>query len=112
MVVVTAGNESYYMNKYVKEMWDLIKDGKLKQQDDDRVFIVDGKTGTGKSVFALQQAAYIDPSILTDFSRICFSSVEFIAAIRNTKSTETETKVIIFDEAFRGMSSRSITDSG
>ncbi len=107
MVVVTVGGESYFMDPRLRDKWDSIKDGKLKKIDEDRVYIVDGRERAGKSVFALQQAAYIDPTIIKDLSRITFSAEETLEAIRNTKSTKTQTKAIIFDEAFRGLSSKS-----
>lgn len=62
---------------------------------------------SGKSVFAFQQAAYIDPTILDDMSRVTFTAEQTLTAIRNTKSTLTETKCVIFDEAFKGLASRS-----
>lgn len=103
---------TYYINKGLKERWDKIKDGKLAQMDEDRVYIVDGREGIGKSLFAIQQAAYIDPTIIENegkkiLPRITFSPEETLHAIRNTKSTKTHTKVIVFDEAFRGLSSKS-----
>jgi len=105
MVVVEVGGQQYYINKQVKENWDTLKDGGLIKRDEDRVYIVDGRERTGKSVFAIQQAAYLDPSIIEDkeLSRICFTAEEFLSAIRTTESG----KCIIFDEAFRGLSSRS-----
>jgi hypothetical protein len=67
---------------------------------------------SGKSLFTIQNASYIDPTVLDDkgtkvLPRICFDAKEFLHAIAHTKSTDTHTKVVIFDEAFRGMSSRS-----
>lgn len=106
MVVVTVGGESYYMNPKLKARWDKIKDGKLTKIDDDRVYVVDGREGCGKSVFALQQACYIDPSLVNDPSRIVFGAQQILDAIRKNKSTKTHTKVIIADEAFRGLSSK------
>lgn len=112
MVLVTVKGVSYYMNPKLKEKWDKIKDGKLKKHDEDRVYVVDGRERTGKSLFAIQQASYIDPTILDDekgktLPRITFSPDETLEAIRTTRSTDTQTKVIIFDEAFRGLSSKS-----
>lgn len=107
MVVVTIKGVSYYMNERNKDKWDKIKDGGLNKLDEDRVYVVDGKERSGKSVFTLQQAAYIDPSIVDNLNRICFSPDEFLSAIRNTDSDSKHTKVIIFDEAFSGLSSRS-----
>jgi len=105
MVVVEVGGQSYYINKKLKAHWDKLKDGGLVKRDEDRVYITDGRERTGKSVFAIQQAAYLDPSIIEDkeLSRICFTADEFLTAIRTTESG----KCIVFDEAFRGLSSRS-----
>lgn len=104
---VEVGGISYYMNKHLKAMWDNIKDGKLKKLDEDRVYIVDGRERSGKSLFSIQQACYIDPSLINDLSRITFTTEDTLKAIRNTVSTNTKTKVVIFDEAFRGLSSKS-----
>ena len=101
MVVVTVNSVSYYMNPKLKNLWDSLKEGKLENKDEDRVYIVDGRERSGKSVFALQQAAYIDPTLTVD--RICFTPEEFVNAIKNGKPGQ----VIVFDEAFRGLSSSS-----
>lgn len=113
MVVVTVRGVSYYMNPKIKSTWDRIKDGYLTEKDEDRVYVVDGKERIGKSLFTIQQAAYIDPTILDDgedgtlLPRITFSQEETLKAIRETKSSANETKCIIYDEAFRGLSSKS-----
>lgn len=106
MAVVTVSNATYHINNGLIAKWDKIKDGKLKKQDNDKVYIVDGRERTGKSTFAIQQACYIDPTLIDDVSRICFTADEFLDAIRKTDSDEKVTKCIIFDEAFRGLSSR------
>lgn len=111
MVKVNVRETSYYMNEKIKDKWDNLKDGKLTKNDEDRVYVVDGRERTGKSLFAIQQAAYIDPTILDDengklLPRITYTARETLNAIRHTKSNDKETKVIIFDEAFRGMSSK------
>ena len=102
---------TWYLNAKNKLVWDSIKDGKLAKYDEDRSYIIDGKEGTGKSLFTIQQAAYIDPTILDDdgdkvLPRICFTVDEFIDALRNTKSTPEHTKAVIFDEGFRGFSTK------
>lgn len=99
------------MNQKLIEKWDKIKDGKLSKYDEDRFYIVDGQEGSGKSLFTIQHAAYIDDTILDDedgkvLPRICFTAEEFLNAIRHTKSTQDRTRVVIFDEAFRGLSSK------
>lgn len=112
MVVIEVKGSSYHLDDGSKEKWDSLKDGKLAKWDEDRFYIVDGQEGAGKSLFTIQQGAYIDPTILDDeegkvLPRICFDPDEFLDAIRHTKSTLDHTKVVIFDEAFRGLSSKS-----
>lgn len=107
MAVVDVAGTSYHVDDKLKEKWDRIKDGRLTKEDDDKVFIVDGRERSGKSVFTIQQACYIDPTLPGDLTRICFTADEFLKAIRKTDSTKEITKCIIFDEAFRGLASRS-----
>jgi len=111
MAVVEVSSMKYHMGDNLKPKWDNLKDGKLTISDEDRFYVVDGQEGAGKSLFTIQQAAYIDPTILENegkkiLPRICFTPEEFLYAIRHTKSTKTHTKAVIFDEAFRGMSSK------
>lgn len=107
MAIVDVGGEEYYINKKLKNNWDKIKNGKLKKKGEDRVYIVDGRERSGKSTFAAQQAAYIDPTIIKNPARITYSVEETLKAIRETESDEKITKVIWWDEAFRGLSSKS-----
>jgi len=108
MALVEVCGVSYHMNTKLKSKWDKLKDGTLAKVDEDRVYITDGREGCGKSLFTIQQAAYIDPTVIEgNLDRICFTPEAVLKAIRETKSTKEHTKVIIFDEAFRGMSSKS-----
>lgn len=77
----------------------------LQQQDKDRMEIVDGSEGSGKSVFAMQLGFMVDPSLTLE--RICFSAEEFVKAVRGAKPFQ----CVIFDEAFRGLSSRAALDA-
>lgn len=106
MALVEVSGMTYHVDNNLYIKWNKIKDGKLKKMDNDRVYIVDGRERTGKSVFTMQQACAIDPTLIDDLSRICFSAEEFLEAIRKTDSDDKTTKCIIFDEAFRGLSSR------
>lgn len=104
-------NISYYIEKDLRRRWDKITNGKLAKLDEDRVYVVDGRERSGKSVFTLQQAYYIDPSIIIPEEakkRIVFTADDFLKAIRETQSNKDETRVVVFDEAFRGLSSRSM----
>lgn len=104
---------SYHLDDKLKARWDSLKNGKLAELDEDRIYIVDGREGSGKSLFTLQQASYIDPTVLTDLdskgfpNRVCFSPEEVLAQIRKLRSDNKNTYCVIFDEAFRGLSSRS-----
>ena len=67
---------------------------------------------SGKSLWTIQQSAYIDPTFIERFMNdepaICFTPEETLEAIKKTTSTSKITKCIMFDEAFRGLSSRSV----
>jgi len=91
---------TYHIEPRLKVKWDRLREGKLQHKDEDRCYIVDGRERTGKSVFALQQAKYIDPSFNID--RVCFTPEEFLKQIREAP----EGSCVIFDEAFRGLSSK------
>lgn len=106
MAMVNVGGQEYYINKILKNNWNKIRAGNLKRLNEDRVYIVDGRERSGKSTFTAKNAAYIDPTILNDVSRITYSVEETLEAIRKTESDENNTKVIWWDEAFRGLSSK------
>jgi hypothetical protein len=102
MTIVEVAGTSYFIHPGLKVKWDKIRDGKLAKRDEDRVYIVDGRERIGKSLFAMQQACYIDPSMANDLTRICFTADEFLSAIKKADPGQ----CVIFDEAFRGLSSR------
>lgn len=66
----------------------------------DRVYVVSGRERSGKSTWTFQQAKYIDKNFCLD--RICFTPEQFLTQIR----TAPEGSVVVFDEAFKGFSSR------
>lgn len=145
MGTVKVLDSTYHMNDNLIKKWNALKDGKLKKSDEDRAYVVDGRERTGKSLFSIQQGAYIDPTLLEDekdgkilpristkdisswevnskwrreaskrykegtlLPRITFSSKETLKSIRKAKSDEKKTIVVLFDEAFRGMSSKGV----
>ena len=91
---------TYHIDPKIRVKWDKLREGKLQKKDEDRCYIVDGRERTGKSVFALQQAKYIDPTFTVE--RVCFTPEEFLQQIREAPSGS----CVIFDEAFRGLSSK------
>ena len=91
---------TYHIDPKIKKKWDTLRGMKLQKKDEDRVYIVDGRERTGKSVLALQFARYIDPTFSVD--RVCFTPEEFLKNIRESPPGS----VVVFDEAFRGLSSK------
>ncbi len=71
----------------------------MKRKDNNKIFLVCGDTGVGKSAFAFQCASVIDPKF--DLKNITFTPDEMKEALRTLHN-----QVIIFDEAFRGASGR------
>lgn len=72
----------------------------ITKKDKDKVYIVDGAEGSGKSTFAMQFGKAIDPTL--DLSRVCMTPDEFTKAVLKAKKGQ----VVIYDEAFTGLSSR------
>ena len=68
-------------------------------KDWDRVYIIDGDEGSGKSLLGLQLAYFLDSKLNLD--RITFSGKEFSKAIREAEKNQ----CIVFDEAFNGLDS-------
>lgn len=99
MVVVDVFDKRLYIDDGLKSDLDRIKANVLSK-DEDRFFVVDGREGSGKSVLTLQLAAYLDSSFCLD--RVVFSAESFEKAIIDSKKGD----VIVFDEAFRGLSSK------
>lgn len=97
---LTGQTLSTFIDKKLIKIWNGIKDGELERKHEDRVYLVDGREGSGKSFFAIQQAKFIDPTFSAD--DVYFSPIKFLNAIRTYKPG----KVIVFDEAFRGLSSK------
>ncbi len=92
----------YYIAPPIKEMLNKGRE-KVVDKDWDRVYLIDGNEGSGKSLLGLQLGYYLDPTLNLD--RITFSGDEFSKAIDKAKKGE----CIIFDEAFNGLSSTGAT---
>lgn len=90
----------YYVEPRLKKNLDDNVIDSLKNKDKDFVLCIDGKEGSGKSTLALQIGKYVDPSLTLD--RVVFDAESFRQAIFKAKKGQ----VVIFDEAFTGLSSR------
>jgi len=99
------GNKTpgFYMSERLKKNLDICKN--RQKSDNDLFLIIDGPEGSGKSVFAQQVGFYLDPSLTVD--RIAFNSKDF----KNKISEAKKDQCIIFDEAMKGLHSRSATSA-
>jgi len=88
----------YYIAPNIKHMLDKAK-LEVSKKDWDRVYIIDGEEGSGKSLLGLQIGCYLDPTLNLD--RIIFTGEEFSRAIELAEKNQ----CIIFDEAFNGLDS-------
>ncbi len=98
LVMKGTSKFSYFIHPEVKTMLDRAKKQVLKE-DWDRVYLIDGTEGSGKSLLGLQLGYYLDPTLNLD--RVTFTGDEFSKAIDNAEKGQ----CIIFDEAFNGLSS-------
>jgi len=89
----------YYMADPIFQQFQKAK-RMILESDQDRIYVVTGREGLGKSKLARQLAYSIDPTISLD--RIVFTSEDFKSAIKKAKKGQ----AIIFDECFRGLSSK------
>jgi hypothetical protein len=98
VVVIEEQGIKYYMDNKLYKALGTAK--KKVQKDDDLVIAVSGGEGAGKSVFSMQLARRLDPSFCLE--RVCFHAKEFENAVLTAKPNQ----AIVYDEAFRGLSSR------
>lgn len=89
---------TFGMDGYLKSNLDRAK--VLVKKDWDMLFLYDGYEGSGKSVKAMQDCFYFDPTFNLD--RICFTPREFTKAIKNAQPYQ----AVLYDEAYTGLSSR------
>lgn len=92
---------SYYLDERLKKNLDTKVIPDLGKRDKDIVLLIDGHEGSGKSTLGLQIGKYIDPTLT--INRIVFSAEDFRDAVLKAKKGQ----VIVYDEAFTGLSARS-----
>lgn len=90
----------YYMDDRVKSELDNSVINSLEKKDKDFLMVFDGAEGSGKSTLAFQVGKYVDPTL--NLNRVVFDADSFRKAIYKAKKGQ----VVIFDEAFTGLSSR------
>jgi len=77
------------------------------KKDDDKTFVIDGREGAGKSVFAMQLAKVLDPNFNLD--KVCFNSDQFIQTIKSPDRKKGD--CIVLDEAFSAANARASLSS-
>lgn len=93
------GDKQYYVAPQIESK--LLKNEKIKRDSDqDRVYIITGAEGSGKSLLARQLACRIDKEF--SLKDITFTSDEFAKRVRDKKQFGS----IVFDEANNGLSSK------
>tara|TARA_Y100000310_G_scaffold226906_1_gene229089 strand:+ start:1742 stop:2587 length:846 start_codon:yes stop_codon:yes gene_type:complete len=91
-------SEGFYMDGYMKSNLDIAK--KVIKKDWDMLFVYDGSEGSGKSVKAMQDAFYCDPTLTN--KRIVFTPEQFKKVLMKAKPYQ----AVVYDEAYTGLSSR------
>lgn len=99
--VFIGTKQEYSLDGYLVDNLNEVK--KIVKQDMDFVIIVDGSEGSGKSVFAMQNAFYLDPTFNLD--RIAFTPKQFKEKVLKAEKYQ----AIVYDEAYTGLSSRAAT---
>lgn len=101
MVKVFIGTENeYYLDGFLKDNLDIAKE--VIKKDWDMIFCYDGYEGSGKSVKAMQDAYYCDPSFTIE--RECFTPKEFTEQILKAEKYQ----AVVYDEALTGLSSKDV----
>lgn len=72
------------------------------KKDQDKFILIDGREGSGKSVFAQQLASTLDKSFCLE--KICFNADEFINIVKDPKRKSGD--CIVLDEAFSAANAR------
>lgn len=98
MVIVEPNGQKYYMDGYHKTNLEIAK--REVRNDWDMIFVYDGIEGSGKSVKAMQDAMFCDPSFNKE--RLTFTPQTFRKGVLAANKYE----AIQYDEAYTGLSSR------
>jgi len=98
-VLEKGDKDGFYMDGLLKSNLDLIKS--VLKKDWDFLLCIDGEERAGKSVLAQQIGYYLTDGKMP-IENICFTPKEFRERVINAPKYS----CIVFDEAFRGVSSR------
>lgn len=98
MIIERKGTK-YSMDKRLYEEMQKFTLENLKKKDKNKLFLVCGSPGAGKSAFGFQMASMLDKDFSLD--EVGFTSKEFKDILFKKRN-----RAVVFDEAFRGMSGR------
>lgn len=102
MVMIDFNGKKYYMEKWLTEHLDFLKE--CVKLDWDAVILIDGVEGSGKSTFAQQIAGYFDPKFNLD--KVVFTPEQFVEAV----DCAVPGSAILWDEfALAGLSTDAMT---
>ena len=77
VVKINSGKE-FYMDNFLESQFEKER-AIVNEKDEDRVWIIDGKERVGKSVFAMQCAAKVDPFFVQ--SQVVYSANSFTGPV-------------------------------
>ena len=98
MKTAKISSEPFYIDKQIKKQ--LLKGQEaIRIAGQDRIYLITGKEGSGKSLLAMQLAYFVDNNLSLD--DVTMTADDFFDKIRTTTK-----KVVIWDEIFAGLSSK------
>ena len=98
MKTAKTSNDPFYIDKQIKKQ--LLKGQEaIRIAGQDRIYLITGKEGAGKSLLAIQLAYFVDNNLSLD--DITMTADDFFDKVRTTTK-----KVVIGDEIFAGLSSK------
>ncbi len=100
-----SNGQRFYVDKKLFETLSKFKVENLKKKDNNKIFLVCGDTGVGKSGFSFQASAIIDKNF--SMKNISFTNKQFKENLKNNINAAN-----VHDEAFRGASSRNVMSKG
>ncbi len=98
-MIHTSNGQKFYVNDKLNAQLQKFTVDQLKKKDNNKLFLVCGDTGIGKSAFTFQMSSVIDP----DFG---LKNIQFTTAQMQEGLKTLPNQAVVFDEAFRGASGR------
>lgn len=97
MVMVNINGEERYFDGYIASNLTILK--KAVEKNFDGVVYIGGYEGNGKSTFAIQCAAFVDPTFCVD--RVCFNFDE----LKRVVDSSVPGQAVVYDESWKDVNS-------